>query len=102
MTSYSVKSYDGGQNYGHLRNWIVEVSNDKEHWEIVDQYDNDSILRAANVIKTFNTKQTKSFYQFIRLRSTGTSWNNKDNFYDLYFPLFEIYGKLKQPKQNSK
>ena len=101
MTNYSIKSYDRGQTGGHLRNWVVEVSNDKEHWEIVDQHDNDSILRSANAIKTFNTKQTESFYQFIRLRQTGTSWHNNDNNYYLYFPFFEIYGKLKQPKQKS-
>ena len=93
MTSYSIKSYNGNQSNGHLRNWVVEVSNDKNSWTAVDKHENDSTLRGYNIIANFITKETDEFYQFARLRQTGKSWS--DDYYT-YFYFIEFYGKLKE------
>lgn len=96
LSNYSIKSYDGAQNYGYLRNWVIEGSNNENDWEILDSHSNDSSLRGNNIIATFKTKKMKTFYRFIRLHQTGESWYNNDNNYYLYFYMIEFYGKLKE------
>lgn len=91
VDSYSVQSYSSGQNSGNLRNWVVEVSNDSQNWEIIDQHSNDSSLNGASITSTFQTRKPDSFYRFIQIRQTGYSWNG--NYY-IYFPYLEFYGKL--------
>lgn len=63
-------------------------------WEIFDQHTNDSILNGSKIVSTFQTKKTDSFFRFIQIRQTGNSWNN---FYYIYFPYIEFYGKLELP-----
>ena len=100
-SSYSIKSYNDGQTSGHLRNWVVEVSNDKNTWKTIDKHENDSVLRGNNIIATFNTEETKEFYRFIRLRQTGESWYSNGGYYYIYFYFIEFYGKLKEPNNSS-
>ena len=94
VDSYSIQSYNYGPNCGHLRNWVLEVSNDSDHWEVIDSHSNDSSLNGGNIIKTFHTNKSESFYRFVQIRQTGQSWRND---YYVYFPYVEFYGKLKQP-----
>ena len=96
VDSYSIQSYNGGPNSGHLRNWVLEVSNDSDHWEVIDSHSNDSSLNGSNIIKTFHTNKSESFYRFVQIRQTGQSWHYNNN-YKIYFPYVEFYGKLKQP-----
>ena len=90
LSNYSIQSSINGTNSGHLRNWIVEVSNDSRQWAQLDKHSNDSSLRGNNIIATFKTKKMKTFYRFIRLHQTGESWYNNDNNYYLYFYI-DIY-----------
>ena len=62
-TNYSIQSVDNRYGSTHLRNWVVEVSNDKVNWEIVDQHSNDSTLNGNDKFATFNTKQTDSLHK---------------------------------------
>ena len=45
LTSYSIKSQNLKAGSYHLKNWVIEVSNDKNSWEIVDEHSNDSTLK---------------------------------------------------------
>lgn len=101
LSAYSIQSVPDGPGAGNLKNWVVEVSNDKDKWIIVDEHQNDSSLNESDIIATFNTKQDMNeYYRFIRIRQTGISWFCLGNDYNLYFPFVEFYGKLKQPKKN--
>ena len=92
LSSYSIKSYSGGQNGAHLRNWVIEVSNDGNTWTEIDCHSNDSTLNHENAIGTFKiSKESNDFYRFVRLRQTGYSWSN--NYY-IYLCFIEFYGKL--------
>lgn len=95
LESYTIKSCNEGPNLGHLRNWVIEVSNDKNKWEIIDEHKNDSTLNERDIIATFETKKTNGFYRFIQLRQTGESWRYKQGNYLFYFKMIEFYGKLK-------
>ena len=94
ITCYSLKSDGRGQNGNHLKSWVVEVSNDHQKWDEIDKRENNSILNGANLIGTFDTKENKSFYRFVRLRQTGKSWC--DNYYTAIASI-EFYGKMKHP-----
>lgn len=97
-TNYSIQSLNSGCGPAHLRNWVFEVSNDKVNWDIVDQHSNDSTLNGYDKFATFNTKQTDSFYRYIRIRQTGISWSGD---YYSYIPYIELYGKLKLPNTDA-
>ena len=92
ITSYSLKSCNWGQNSDNLKSWVVEVSNDHQRWDEIDKRENNSILNGANLIGTFDTKENKSFYRFVRLRQTGKNWNNC---YYTGIASIEFYGKMK-------
>ncbi|KAK8835257.1 hypothetical protein M9Y10_017042 [Tritrichomonas musculus] len=94
ITSYSLKSCNWGQNSNHLKSWVVEVSNDHQKWDEIDKRENNSILNGSNFIGTFDTKENKSFYRFVRLRQTGKSWCNN---YCTVIASIEFYGKMKHP-----
>ena len=103
LSSYSIKSHSNGpgdgksyNSSGHLRNWVVEVSNDGESWETVDRHENDPTLNGSNIVGTFNIQtKLRSFYRFVQLRQTGYSWYDI-NKYDIFFYYIEFYGKLKE------
>lgn len=93
LDSYSIKSHYSGPNNGHLKSWVIEMSNDGQNWSIVDEHLNDTILNSSSITASFSTKKLKNFYRFIRLRQTGPNWNGN---YLTYFRFIEFYGKLKQ------
>lgn len=81
---------------GHLRNWVIEVSNDGKTWKIIDRHENDSTLNGSSIITNFDIKsKTNDFYRFVKLRTTGLSWDGNDR-HDIFFPFIEIYGKMKE------
>ncbi|KAK8872153.1 hypothetical protein M9Y10_007915 [Tritrichomonas musculus] len=92
LTSYSIQSLRRGWGNVHLRNWVVEASNDKSNWDKIDEHTDDSTLNGYDRKAIFDTKQTDMFYRYIQIRQTGISWNN--NYYT-YFPYLELFGKLK-------
>lgn len=92
LTNYAIKSHSSRPNYCHLRNWVIEVSNDNENWETVDYHSNDSRLNGSNITAIFKVnKELSDFYRFIRLRQTGYSWHSD---YYIYFYFIEFFGKI--------
>lgn len=97
LNSYSIRSSNNGPGSCHLRNWVVEVSNDKEKWEEVDRHSDDSALNGLGIIANFEvSKKLNGFYRFIRLRQTGPSWANANR---VYFYMVDFFGKIKLPKK---
>ncbi|KAK8839050.1 hypothetical protein M9Y10_032516 [Tritrichomonas musculus] len=92
ITSYSLKTYNYGQSGNHLKSWVVEVSNDNQKWDEIDKRENNSTLNGLNFVGTFDTKENKSFYRFVRLRQTGTNWYGN---YCTLIVSIEFYGKMK-------
>lgn len=99
LTNYSIRSRESNKNGAHIRNWVVEVSNDEKHWKEVDQHSNDSTLNNSNITATFSVNNINNeFYQFIRLRQTGYSWSGYPNRNNYYFAIsfIEFFGILRQ------
>ena len=91
-TYYTIMSICWSQNDQHPKSWVIECSNDKSSWEIVDEERDCSFLNGKNVIHTFkmNHENSKEF-QYIRIRLTGPNWLNNNQ---LSIGSFEIYGRL--------
>lgn len=83
-------------DFGQLRSWVIEVSNDNNSWLIIDEKYNSSILRRSRYIATFQIEESKlkDFYRFIRLRQTDISWHSGGKGYLMNIPKIEFYGKL--------
>lgn len=92
---YTIRSeHRYGTNNYHLKNWVIEGSNDNKSWEVLDERKNCSYLNGQSYVHTFEIQQHKSEnYEFIRIRQNGPNWHN-DNW--LIFDSIEIYGKLIQ------
>lgn len=79
---------------------MIEVSNDKQKWEIIDHHNIDSTLNGRNIVATFNIcPKPMNFYCYIQLPLTGHRWY-ASNRYDLIFDLIEFYGKSKETKSH--
>lgn len=95
ISGYSFKSYGNDKNlFGHLRNWNIDVSNDKENWIVIDERINDPSLNGPAITKYFQVKdKIDSFYRFVQLHVTDISW--RDGIYTVFFYFIEFFGKLK-------
>lgn len=93
ISSYSIQS--APSNTVHLKNWVVEVSEDNQKWQEIDRHSNNSQLNECNIKCRFeiNNPQTK-FSRFLRIRQTGEVWFL--NYFGICF--IEFYGKLQEPK----
>ena len=99
LTSYSIKSHDDDRNCKHLRNWVIEVSNDGKTWQEIDRHENEDKLNGRKLIVNFEiSPPMKEFYRFIRLLETGINWDSRNNRYDGFFSKIEFFGKLQQTK----
>lgn len=98
LTSYSIQSLNRSENGVHLKNWVMEVSNDGKKWIEIDRHQNDSRLNGPNFKSVFiiNKPQT-DFYRFVRLRQIGQSWYECSNHNYFAIAFIEFYGKLKEP-----
>ena len=95
LTSYAIQSRGDPPNNVHLRNWVIEISNDGNKWTEIDRHQDDSTLNGSSIKKIFHIKnENKYFSRFIRLPQTGNSWYDSRNHNIIGFPFIEFYGKL--------
>ncbi|OHT15078.1 hypothetical protein TRFO_14420 [Tritrichomonas foetus] len=89
LTHYQLRTCYFGPNEDHLKNWVIEISNDGQSWEEVDKQTDCSLLNAPYNYATFPIKKTVDYCQYIRIRNTGPNWC--DNKY-LVLKTLEFYG----------
>lgn len=99
-THYAIKSLNNGPsiNGPFLRNWVIQVSNDKVKWTQIDERRDDSKLRKSLVVGVFEIQQKpKEFYRYFRLLQTGNSWDQNGSGIRIILRGMEFYGKIKMP-----
>ena len=93
-----MKTYNSNQNGVHLRNFVIEVSNNGKDWKEIDRQSNCSQLNKNKAEVIFSIKQkTDDFYRFVRLRQTGNSWYCGSGCYYFYLYYIEFFGKIREP-----
>lgn len=91
-SDYIIRSPRNEITNHYLKNWVVEGSDDKIQWEIIDKQENCDYLNGSGFVHSFKieNENLKSF-RYIRLRQNGPNV-----FFSDYLAIqnFEIYGKL--------
>lgn len=93
-THYSIMSepYDKGNS--HLKNWVIEGSNNNDDWNVLDSKSGITDLDNKSVFKTFKiNKELKcnEYYRYLRLRITGPSASGKNI---LSLAALEYFGSI--------
>lgn len=94
-TKYALKSRpDFGSGSDHLKSWVVEGSNDKSRWTILDEREGADMLNGAGSESIFrmNMKLEKSkYFRYLRIRATGPMCSG---YYNMTVAHVEFYGFL--------
>lgn len=93
ISDYSIKSYNWKKNKAHLKNWVIEISNDGKKWEIIDNHSDYAELNSPRVTKIFKVN-SDHFARYCRLRNTGEFYG-KDDGWALEIDHIELFGQFK-------
>ncbi|KAK8880655.1 positive regulation of cilium movement [Tritrichomonas musculus] len=91
LSHYSIKSFDC--DVAHIKNWVIEISNDCSNWEKIDEHSNCNDLNGRLISKTFKVKRNH-FTRYCRFRHNGEFCEYQTNYYP-GFSGIEFYGTLK-------
>ncbi|OHS99969.1 hypothetical protein TRFO_33487 [Tritrichomonas foetus] len=93
LTDYTIMSSRRVRCNDHPRNWVIEISNNKENWKIIDQQNNDSSLNESHVRSSFtiNNGQNNEYARYVRFKQLGRNWRDK---YMMQFSFIEFFGSL--------
>jgi hypothetical protein len=91
LEHYTVRTFVGAPDSGHLKNWIVEGSNNEKEWVEIDRRENSTELNARKAIHTFKCGNKSGIYRYIRLRQNGLN-HNGSNF--LFLGNVEFFGAI--------
>lgn len=95
VTGYSIKT--SHHTIGHITSWVIETSEDKNQWKVIDEHSDYSGLSTPRITKTFSVKPN-GFVRYCRFRHTG----NPTRGGNLEFNRIEFYGRLKTLKSEDK
>ena len=92
---YALKSrHDFGRGSDHLKSWVVEGSNDKSRWTVLDERVDSEALNGAGYESVFkmNMKIDKTkYYRYLRVKATGPMVSGYNN---MTVASIEFYGSL--------
>lgn len=89
---YTIRSYNRPPSLHHPKSWIIEGSNDRENWDVVDEQRETASLNRRDHFHTFAIKnQNLSNYRFLRMRQTALNWIGNNQ---LCLGSVEFYGYL--------
>jgi hypothetical protein len=91
LRHYTLKTFIGGSGSGHLKNWVVEGSNNLNVWDQIDRRDDNADLNDRERCHTFGCGAAGGLYRYIRLRQFGKNHGGSDF---LFLGNIEIFGAL--------
>ena len=92
LNSYTLKSSQYSENFGHPKSWILEVSNDGHTYTEIDRQENCNLLNGKRKTATFQVSCSDP-QRFVRLRQTGKNWYGN---YHLIISNIEFSGLLSE------
>ena len=92
LNGYSLKTSDCLPNAGsHLKNWVIEGSNDRNLWVEIDKQINNYDLNGSSFHHYYSLSKISDEFKYIRIRSIGmTHFNNNL----LSFSNIEVFGEI--------
>ena len=74
LDGYTLKTVNWDRNDGHLKNWILEVSNDGKDYKEIDRHEKCDLLNGNLRTATFKVSCSTP-QRFVRLKQIGPSWS---------------------------
>ena len=91
IIGYSLKTYGCEKNTNHLKNWVIEGSQNRSEWKLIDRKENDQFLNGSFNEHYYQVSKPIDHYQYVRIRTIGP--NHKNNGY-LMLSKIEFYGEI--------
>ena len=92
LTSYSIETNGCSPGGNHLKWWVLEQSNDKLSWVVVDRREVNSDLNDSRETHNFSiSAEPRDSFRYVRLRQTGPTHSGNDV---LCISKLELFGKL--------
>lgn len=80
------------QGSSHLKSWVLEASNDKQWWTVIDRQNNNKDLDHRGRVHHFQVRLSgNNGFRYVRLRETGKNHSGTDV---LALSALEIFGFL--------
>ena len=91
-TNYTLKTFNCGSGYSHIKSWVLEGSNDGISWTVLDAQTNCSLMNQKRATIIFNCNGEESFHK-LRIKMTGRNHHN-----GTYMCLagIEFFGTIKE------
>lgn len=94
LSNYTIESCSWSKNIGHIKSWVIEISDDNQSWSIIDQKDDCPDLNDRDAVRTYEVQPNK-FSRYVRFRHTAECWDGGT----FGFNAIEFYGRLKIPSK---
>lgn len=91
-TGYTLKTFNCGEGYSHLKNWVVEGLREDGSWDTLDSQTDNQVLNRARASITLDCNATR-YYRKLRIRMTGKNHFNGNH---LCLQRVEFFGHLLQ------
>jgi hypothetical protein len=91
LTHYTLKTFIGGPDSGHLKNWVIEGSNNLKEWTEIDRHEGNYDLNDRNRCVTYRCEGKQGIFRYIRLRQSGKNHRGNDF---LFLGNVEFFGMI--------
>ena len=91
-TNYTLRTFNCGPGYSHIKTWVLEGSNDGENWTVIDSQTNCNLMNQKRATIIFNCNSDSSFHK-LRLKMTGRNHHNGTY---LCLSGIDFFGTLKE------
>lgn len=91
ITNYSIRTINQNNVSHHLKSWVIETSDDKNNWTVIDEHTDCQTLNGVNINDTFEV-QKNQLARYVRLRQTSEPWGGNN----LWFCYIEFFGYLQE------
>ena len=94
INGYSIQSGNYISGWSHMKNWVIEVSENGVTWVEIDRRENNDDLNGFKFQHYFSVSDYQSSaYRYLRIKCVGPTHHNESR-YDFSLAKFEVYGQL--------
>ena len=74
-TNYTLRTFNCGPGYSHIKTWVLEGSNDGNNWTLLDSQTNCNLMNNKRATIVFNCNSDTSYHK-LRIKMTGRNHHN--------------------------
>ena len=95
LTNYTMRTRtDNNRHESYQRNWVVEGSNNKSNWFIIDTKANNQKFQENGDVATFMCDSPTKYVEYVRIRLTAATHEEYSrSYWYLHISRVEFFGK---------